>query len=211
MASTKRQLLLYERPAAVLAGIDEVGRGALAGPVVSCAVILASPIPGLADSKTLSCDVRERLAAQIRKEALAYGIGLVGQRMIDKINILQATFMAMAIAVSRLRVTPGILAVDGRFTIPERYIRRFFCHRHGGMEPAQKAYIRGDASVPEIAAASIVAKTYRDALMRGFAERWPDYGFERHVGYGTAYHREALARLGPCPLHRLSFRSVVCE
>ncbi len=205
-----RQLLLYEseRTPGVCAGIDEVGRGCLAGPVVSCAVILAGPIEGLADSKTLSPSQRETLSHRICAEAVAYGIGVVGQRLIDKINILQATFMSMAIAVARLKVPPEMLAVDGRFTIPRPYLARFWGRRHAEREPGQRAFIKGDSYVPEISAASIVAKTYRDALMRHFAERWPEYGFERHVGYGTAFHREALVRLGPCPLHRHSFRGV---
>ncbi len=206
--SKRRQLLLYERPPVLCAGIDEVGRGCLAGPVVSCAVILARPIAGLADSKTLTIAQRERLSLRIREEAVAYGIGVVGQRMIDRINILQATFMSMAIAAARLSVPPAMLAVDGRFTIPEAYIHRFWGRHHTEREPGQTAYIKGDARVPEIAAASIVAKTYRDALMRHFAELWPEYGFERHVGYGTAFHREVLASAGPCPLHRHSFRGV---
>lgn len=191
-----------------LAGVDEVGRGCLAGPVVAAAVILSSNIDGLADSKQLTPRVRERLALEIRSRSLAFGIGVIGQRMVDRINILQATFMAMSIAVARLSVAPAILMVDGKFCIPNAVLQRFWIKHNKDKLPHQKAVIGGDASVAAISAASILAKTYRDAMMQEFALRWPLYGFEKHVGYGTKMHRMQIERHGSCPLHRQSFKGV---
>lgn len=191
------------------AGIDEAGRGCLAGPVVAAAVVLPPrcALPGLTDSKKLSPQRREQLALSIRSSAVAWGLGLAWPGEIDRVNILQATFRAMfraarACAARGPRVNE--LLIDGPHTIPsflfDQYSRE--------PAPAQKAVVGGDALVPSISAASILAKTFRDKLMRALARRRPGYGFERHKGYGTEEHLTALAALGPCPLHRLSFRRV---
>ena len=179
-----------------VAGVDEAGRGPLAGPVYAACVILdpERPIPGLADSKVLSPKRRESLAQQIRARALAWSIEPAEVEEIDRINILHATMAAMARAVERLSVTPDEVLVDGNRLPPLRL-------------PA-RAIVRGDALEPAISAASILAKTARDAHMLRLHEMWPDYGFDRHKGYPTAQHLAALARLGPTPQHRRSFAPV---
>jgi len=181
----------------LIAGVDEAGRGPLAGPVVAAAVILdpARPIPGLADSKVLSEARREALAARIFEQSLAVGIGLAEAEEIDRINILQATFQAMRRAVDQLDPKPVLVRVDGN-RLPQ-------------LEQAARAIVGGDASDRAISAASIIAKTHRDALMRQLDLSYPDYGFARHKGYPTAAHLAALERLGPCPAHRQSFRPVI--
>ncbi|MDR2745256.1 MAG: ribonuclease HII [Desulfovibrio sp.] len=193
-----------------VAGIDEVGRGCLAGPVVACAVILPCNhgIAGLADSKLLSARAREALAPLIRRCAVAWGLGLVWPARIDSINILQATFEAMGRAVRTLGVTPGVLLIDGNKTLPEVILGRYWRAGHSGPCPRQKALVGGDKVEPSISAASVLAKTFRDRLMRALARRWPGYGFELHKGYGTKAHYAALRRLGPSPQHRLTFRGV---
>jgi ribonuclease HII len=180
-----------------VAGVDEAGRGPLAGPVVAAAVVLdpQAPIDGLRDSKLLTPRQRTRLAAAIRARAMAWGVGRVGPARIDAENVLQATWRAMRGALGRLAVSPGLVLVDGHLRIP-------------GVHWPQRALIRGDRRCASIAAASILAKVTRDALMVRADGRWPDYGFRRHKGYATAAHLEALARLGPCPLHRRSFHGV---
>lgn len=179
-----------------VAGVDEAGRGPLAGPVYAAAVILdpQRPIPGLADSKTLSPRRRESLAGQIRARALAWSIAPAGVEEIDRVNILHATMAAMARAVEGLSVTPGEVLVDGNRLPPLRL-------------PA-RAIVRGDALEAAISAASILAKTARDAHMLQLHEMFPDYGFDRHKGYPTAEHLAVLARLGPTPEHRRSFAPV---
>ncbi len=214
-------------------GIDEVGRGCLAGPVVACAVSLPEDlvIPGLDDSKKLSPEAREKSAALVRAGCLAFGLGVVWPRRIDEINILQATFEAMSKAVLMLSrrlgrrqhalpAPPALLLVDGNKCIPAPVLAGTLAPLLGEAavlppEPAlaahhvrQKCVIRGDSLVPAISAASVVAKVWRDHLMERLARRWPGYGFEVHKGYGTRAHYEALHRLGPCPMHRLSFRGV---
>ena len=193
-----------------IAGIDEVGRGALAGPVVAAAVILPQDydLPGLADSKTLDFTTREKLAYAIRRYSLAWSLGVVGQRTIDRINILEATFMAMAMAVSRLSIKPDLLYIDGNKRIPSPVLIRFWSNYRTDTLPGQKTIVHGDALEDVISAASIVAKSYRDALMRRMSIRYPKYGFDEHVGYGTARHMKAIALYGPCPLHRKTFRGV---
>ncbi|MCR5814518.1 MAG: ribonuclease HII [Desulfovibrio sp.] len=193
------------------AGIDEVGRGCLAGPVVAAAVILpeAFALQGLTDSKKLTAKKREELCGQIKTGCLAWAIGLVGQRAIDRINILQATLTAMSMAVAKLSLAPIGLWIDGNKTLPEQMLIRFWRKHHTEQLPWQRAIVKGDASVPAISAASILAKTYRDAMMHAFAKRWPEYGFERHVGYGSALHLRMLRAHGPCPLHRRTFRGVL--
>lgn len=190
------------------AGVDEAGRGCLAGPVVAAAVILPETfvLPGLTDSKALPAARRAVLAPQIRACAVAWALGVVWPRRIDEINILQATFEAMARAVRLLSVPPGMIFVDGNRTIPDHVMRAQW---RAGRFPLQEAVVGGDARVDAIAAASILAKTFRDRIMEHMARRWPGYGFERHKGYGTKAHYAALRRLGPCPLHRLTYRGVV--
>ncbi len=184
-----------------LAGVDEAGRGPLAGPVVAAAVILdpRRPVRGLADSKVLEPGERERLAGLIRERALAWSIAWADREEIDAINIYQATFLAMRRALSGLRICPDLIKVDGNR-----------CPSLEGvlMGCPMKAVIQGDASVPAISAASILAKTYRDAWMRRLHERYPLYGFAAHKGYATPEHKSALDRHGRCPLHRRSFEPV---
>ena len=174
-------------------GIDEVGRGPLAGPVVACACILPKDcnILYINDSKKLSKKKREELYDIIMKEAVAVGIGYNSPERIDEINILQATFEAMREAISKLSVTPEILLNDA-VTIP-------------GVDVKQVPIIKGDAKSISIGAASIVAKVTRDRLMEDYDKLFPEYGFASNMGYGTAVHIKALKELGPCPIHRQSF------
>jgi ribonuclease HII len=190
---------LFEAPArsaARLCGVDEAGRGPLAGPVVAAAVILdpARPIDGLRDSKALAPRRRESLAAAIRAHALAWSVAQASVEEIDRLNILQATLLAMRRAVEALRPAAHYALVDGN-QLPPLAI------------PAC-AVIGGDAKEPAISAASILAKTHRDALMAAFDTVHPGYGFAEHAGYGTPDHLIRLRRLGPCPLHRRSFAPV---
>jgi ribonuclease HII len=182
--------------ALLIAGVDEAGRGPLAGPVVAAAVILdpARPIAGLADSKKLSAARREQLAGEIRDKALAWGLGRAEVAEIDRINILQASLLAMRRAVENLSIRPERALVDGNRCPP------LAC-------PCQ-AIVKGDATVPAISAASILAKVARDAELCELHDRYPHYGFAQHKGYPTAAHREALRRHGPCPEHRRSFAPV---
>lgn len=182
--------------ALLIAGVDEVGRGPLAGPVVAAAVILdpTRPIVGLADSKQLSAARRERLAAEIRAKALAWALGRAEVAEIDRINILQASLLAMQRAVMALPIAPEQVLVDGNRCPP------LAC-------PCQ-AIVKGDATVPAIGAASILAKVARDAELRELHDRYPQYDFARHKGYPTAAHLDALRRHGPCPEHRRSFAPV---
>ena len=177
-----------------VAGVDEVGRGCLAGPVVSAAVILDPdrPIPGLADSKLVPPAERERLSARIRAEAIAWAIGAVGPREIDRMNIRQASLESMRQAVMGLVPLPGFVLVDA-FQI-------------AGLPMAQHGIIKGDRRCATIAAASIVAKVYRDGLMMALHEADPRYGYDRHKGYGTPEHLAALGVHGYSDHHRRSFR-----
>jgi len=180
-----------------LAGVDEAGLGPLAGPVVAAAVIMPAGdegIEGVDDSKVLSRAQRERLALAIRAKAVAIGLGVVDAQEIDRMNIYRAGLEAMRLAVERLRVRPEHVFADGR-TIP-------------GMSISQTRIVGGDARVYSIAAASIIAKVHRDAIMRRLDSVYPGYGFARHVGYGTRAHLEALRTLGPCPCHRRTFAPV---
>ncbi len=179
-----------------VAGVDEVGRGALAGPVVAAAVILAEngDYGGIRDSKTLTARTRERLAKRLYRDAAGIGLGSVRESEIDTINILQATYKAMRQAIANLPVPPDMVLVDGFWLsdLPAPCI----------------GVIKGDSLSYSIAAASIVAKVSRDALLSRLASEYPEYGFDRNKGYGTASHLEAIARHGPCPCHRKSFRGV---
>ncbi len=178
---------------ALIAGVDEVGRGPLAGPVVAAAVILGRAVDGLADSKILTMERREALAAELWGCA-RIGIGAASAAEIDRINILQASLLAMRRAVLRLRCLPDLVLVDG--------------DRAPELPCPAETVVDGDASVPAISAASIVAKVMRDHLMRRLACRYPGYGWETNVGYATAVHQEALRRLGASPHHRRSFRPI---
>jgi ribonuclease HII len=180
----------------MICGVDEAGRGPLAGAVFAAAVILdpGRPIFGLADSKKLSERKRERLALEIREKAMAWAIAAATVEEIDRLNILQATMLAMARAVDGLGVQPDEVLVDGNRCPDLRF-------------PVQ-AIIRGDATVPAISAASILAKTARDAEMRLLHVTYPEYGLDRHKGYGTAAHLAALSVHGPAPFHRRSFSPI---
>ena len=185
--------LLWSAGLARVAGIDEVGMGPLAGPVVAAAVVFAegSSLRGIADSKTMLAPAREKAAAAIRAEALAVGLGVVEPDEIDRVNIYQAGLLAMRRAVAALPFAPDHLVVDAR-RIPD-------------VDVPQTRYVHGDAIVYSVAAASIVAKVHRDGLMHALDATYPAYGFARHVGYATREHLRALARYGPTPLHRRSF------
>lgn len=187
---------LQRRGYKAIAGIDEAGRGPLAGPVLAAAVVLPEhfDLPGLTDSKKLSHAARERLFPLIRQQALAVGIGLAGPMEIDQINILQATLQAMQRAVSRLSPAPDYLLIDGITPLPHAL--------------PQQTLKKGDSRSLSIAAASVIAKVVRDRLMVHYDRRFPGYGFAGHKGYGSAAHRQAIAKLGPCPIHRATFRGV---
>ncbi|WP_392537040.1 ribonuclease HII [Legionella sp. 227] len=178
----------------LIAGVDEVGRGTLAGAVVTAAVILKKPVEGLADSKKLSAKKRELLSVQIKEQALAYAFGRAEVDEIDTLNIHHATLLAIKRAVEALPIQPDQVLVDG-IHLPKLSI------------PC-KAIVQGDNLIPEISAASIIAKVFRDAEMAALDAIYPGYGFAEHKGYATVAHREALNRLGPCMIHRRSFEPV---
>jgi ribonuclease HII len=179
-----------------VAGVDEVGMGPLAGPVVAAAVVFPPGFKpdGIADSKVLRAEVRERLDREIRRRALAIGIGVVEPDEIDRLNIYRAGLSALRRAVDALSLVPGFVLVDGR-EIPD-------------LPVPQSAYPKGDSFVCSIAAASIVAKVHRDAIMRDLDTRYPGYGFARHMGYSTRAHFAAIRERGPSPVHRRSFAPV---
>lgn len=180
-------------PMEVTAGVDEVGRGCLAGPVYAAAVILPQRhgLRGLADSKQLSAEQREALAPRIRERALAWAVGIATVEEIDRVNILRASFLAMARAVEALTVRPELCLVDGN-QVPE-------------LGCPVRTIVGGDASVRSIMAASIIAKVARDAELLRLDAEYPHYGFARHKGYATPEHRAALQQHGPCGIHRMSF------
>jgi ribonuclease HII len=177
----------------MIAGIDEAGRGPLAGPVVAAAVILPPDYrhPEINDSKQLTPGKRERLHEVIKADALAVGLGVVEASVIDRMNILQATLMAMCDAVLDLSLSPDYLLIDGKNRID--------------IPTPQETIIRGDARSISIAAASIIAKVSRDRIMEIYHRQFPQYNFLKNKGYGTGEHREAIRRCGPCKIHRLSF------
>jgi ribonuclease HII len=181
----------------LVCGVDEAGRGPLAGPVVAAAVILCPDfeIEGLDDSKRLSPAGREKQRARLLASSSRWGIGVAESNIIDSINILQATFLAMNRAIESLGIVPEIVLVDGHLKIPDLPFK-------------QEAIISGDRLEPCIAAASILAKTYRDDIMRELARQYPEYGFEKHKGYATKKHLASLQSIGPCLIHRKSFHPV---
>ena len=184
----------YDRGVNYIAGIDEAGRGPLAGPVVVACVLLpkASMIEGVNDSKKVSENKREKLYDLIIQEAISYGVGIVYQEEIDEINILQATKKALTMAVTQMETKPNIIIVDALNGIDTLGI-------------PYKSIIKGDAKCYSIAAASIIAKVTRDRIMREWDKVYPEYGFAAHKGYGTAKHIAAIKEYGPCPIHRRTF------
>ena len=190
--SIQREIQL-ERGELVICGVDEAGRGPLAGPVCAAAVILPDgyEIPGLNDSKQLSDKKRRELFPVIQEEAVAYGIAMVDEKTIDEVNILNATFMAMKDAISQLSVRPDLALIDGNRTTDF------------GVEAM--AVVKGDARDASIAAASILAKVTRDRFMEEMDKQYPEYGFAVHKGYGTRRHYDAIREHGMCPIHRKTF------
>ena len=185
---------LYSEGANYICGIDEAGRGPLAGPVVVASVILPreTMIEGVNDSKKITENKRERVYEEIIKQAISYGVGIIDENKIDEINILQATKLGLTNSIKELKVTPDIILVDALKGIDTCNI------------PYQ-SIIKGDALCYSIAAASIIAKVTRDRIMKGYDKVYPEYGFATHKGYGTAKHIEAIKEYGICPIHRRSF------
>ncbi len=179
-----------------VAGVDEAGRGPLAGPVVAAAVVLPADgsFPGMRDSKKLTSAQRDNWFHKIRKNCLGYGIGIVDERTIDEINILQASLLAMQQAVAKLGLPVDMLLIDGNREIDSRI--------------QQQALVGGDGISLSIAAASILAKVTRDRLMDEYHQQYPNYEFRQHKGYGTSLHRERIRQFGPCPIHRKTFKGV---
>ena len=184
---------IYASGVKVLCGVDEAGRGPLAGPVCAAAVILPQnlEIKGLNDSKKLSEKQREELFSVICDKALSYGIAFAEVEEIERLNILEATFVAMNRAIKKLSVVPELALIDG--------------NRTKGIEVSARAIVKGDGKCADIAAASILAKVTRDRYMLEMAKQYPQYHFEKHKGYGTKLHYEALREFGPSPIHRMSF------
>ncbi|MBA2665824.1 MAG: ribonuclease HII [Trueperaceae bacterium] len=185
----------------VVAGVDEAGRGALAGPVVAAAVVLPVTRHPFVDSKTVGVPERERLAELVRSCALAWAVGEASAAEVDRVNVLAATKLAAERALRALGLRPDAIVTDYLPLDRERLAS-------WGGPAAQRCPPRADGRSLQVAAASLVAKTHRDALMRRAAVRWPGYGFERNKGYGAPVHLEALGRQGPCPWHRITFRPV---
>ena len=183
----------YAQGIRIICGVDEAGRGPLAGPVCAAAVILPEhlELPGLTDSKKLTDKKRRELYPIIKEQAIAYGIGFADEKEIDEINILQATFLAMSRALEQLGVKPDLALIDG--------------NREKDFGIPVKTVVKGDSLSANIAAASVLAKVTRDDLMFEMAQQYPEYGFEIHKGYGTKAHYAALREHGPCAIHRMSF------
>ncbi|MDD2579735.1 MAG: ribonuclease HII [Eubacteriales bacterium] len=195
----KHELLARARGYTVIAGIDEAGRGPLAGPVVAAACILDHdhPIYGLNDSKKLTPASRNRLFQQLQTDSVAFAIGIVDAAAIDQLNILQATCQAMKEAIAGLKVVPQLVLIDAV--------------ELQGLDMPSWSIVRGDGVSNSIAAASILAKVTRDQMMEAFHQQYPDYGFDRHKGYGTEAHYQALFKYGPCPIHRRTFLHSVSD
>ncbi|MDD4271251.1 MAG: ribonuclease HII [Patescibacteria group bacterium] len=192
---------LFSQGYKIIGALDEAGRGPLAGPVVAACVIFNANISinndliKVNDSKKLSEKTREDLFELIRKNFLEVGVGICDHKTIDRINILQATFLAMKKAISSVKIKPDFIIIDGSANLPN-------------YSTPQQAYIKGDERLFTVAAASIIAKVTRDRIMREMDKLYPDYGFSRHKGYGTKFHLEKLRQYGPCAIHRLSFNKV---
>lgn len=202
MINLKKEKDIFRRAVIYLGGIDEAGRGPLAGPVVAACVLsdpdfspLECGLEMVNDSKKISEKKRNKLYNKIKKGYIDVGIGVCDHKTIDRINILQASFLAMKKAIGALHKKPDFILVDGKFSIPNISIK-------------QEAIIQGDKQVFSIAAASILAKVARDNIMLEYHKKYPEYGFDRHKGYGTKFHIEQLQKLGPCEIHRLSFKPV---
>ncbi|MCX6795093.1 MAG: ribonuclease HII [Candidatus Falkowbacteria bacterium] len=202
MLNLETEKFYFDKGYRLIGGVDEAGRGPLAGPVVAACVVVGHDFqidhPDLeliADSKKLSAKKREYLFGVIKAKALAVEIGVVNNETIDKINILQASFLAMRRAIKKLPLAPDYIILDGGFKIPK-------------LKTPQSAIIKGDATVWTIAAASIIAKVSRDWMMTEIDKEYPQYLFAKHKGYGTKDHMNMLKKYGPCPLHRFSFSPV---
>lgn len=184
---------IYDSGVSILCGVDEAGRGPLAGPVCAAACILPRGlvIDGLDDSKKLSDEKRRELFDVIKREAVSFGVAFASVEEIEEHNILRATFMAMNRAIAKLDVVPELAIIDG--------------NRAAGIEMPARCIVKGDSKCADIAAASILAKVTRDEYMIAMAEKYPEYRFEKHKGYGTKLHYEALREYGPSPIHRMSF------
>lgn len=184
---------IYASGISSVCGVDEAGRGPLAGPVCAAAVMLPRglEIAGLNDSKKLTEKKREALFDEIKEKAIAYGVAFASVEEIEELNILNATFLAMNRAINSLSVSPELALIDG--------------NRNSGIEMPSRCVIKGDGCCADIAAASILAKVTRDRYMLQMAEQYPGYGFEKHKGYGTKQHYEAIRALGASPIHRMSF------
>lgn len=184
---------IYASGLRLLCGVDEAGRGPLAGPVCAAAVILPRGlvIEGLDDSKKLTEKKREKLYDMIREEALSYGVAFAAVEEIEQLNILNATFLAMNRAIGQLSLKPELALIDG--------------NRNSGITMPSRCIVKGDSRCADIAAASVLAKVTRDRYMLEMAQRYPQYHFEKHKGYGTKLHYEALRQYGPSPIHRMSF------
>lgn len=205
MLGLEKEKLLFSSGFSLIAGVDEAGRGPLAGPVVAAAVSLKEnfllnvekleKLKGVNDSKKLTAKKREELFEIIKTECFEFGIGICDHETIDRVNILQATFLAMKIAVGQLKNRPNHLLIDGKFIIPNSSFN-------------QEAVINGDALVFSIAAASIIAKVTRDRIMDEMDKKYPNYGFAKHAGYGTKFHMDAIKQFGPCPIHRQTFEPI---
>jgi ribonuclease HII len=179
----------------MIVGVDEVGRGCWAGPVVAGAVLLGAPLPGLRDSKKLSRGQRQQLDVVIRGAASAFGLGWASQTEVDQLGLTAAVGIAMQRAVAQISLPYEAIIIDGNYNFLKD-------------NPKSSCLVKADDTIPAVSAASIIAKVARDAYMAEMAERYPGYAFERHVGYGTALHRQALATLGVSELHRLSFAPI---
>jgi len=188
--------MAYQEGTEFVAGVDEAGRGCLAGPVVAAAVILARDwsLPDVNDSKQLTASQRDKLFPLIQEQAISVGVGIIPATTIDKVNILQATYLAMEQAIDTLEITPQYLLLDA-VTLKNVLI-------------PQRGITKGDSLSISIAAASIIAKVTRDRLMIDYDKQYPQYGFAGHKGYGTKQHRHAIATHSPCPIHRKTFRGV---
>lgn len=205
MLSFEKENSLFAQGLRLVAGVDEAGRGPLAGPVVAAVAVLKpetladtakmEKLKGINDSKKLTAKKREALFDIIKEELFEVGVGVVDHETIDRVNILQATFLAMKMALGNIKTKPEYLLVDGKFIVPNLSLR-------------QEAVIDGDALVFSIATASIIAKVTRDRLMEEYDRQYPAYGFAKHAGYGTKMHMDALKELGPCPIHRKTFKPI---